>query len=103
MYLILQKEKVQMINMKDKHFQSVLLDENQIKVRGVDRLVPLNNFSYEEWPYLFLNDRDIMDIKSAEIADEAVQLRNCHHICLLSSIDRVLSYESDNLCLVSMS
>jgi hypothetical protein len=68
----------------------------------MDRVVPLPGFDMEAFPFVFVNDRDIMDVRAGDLVDACDQLTSQSHICSLKDSQLMISYKKDALCLVAL-
>lgn len=60
--------------MKDKNHLQILASKEQVLEHRMDRVVPLPGFNMDAFPFVFVNDRDIMDVRAGDLVDACVQL-----------------------------
>ena len=68
----------------------------------MDRVVPLPGFDFDAFPFVLVNDRDIMDVKAGNLVDNCDQLAGLSHLCSLKDSQLMISYKKDALCLVAL-
>jgi len=78
-YVVLSPEKLILINMKDKNYLQILATKQQVEQHMMDRAVPLPGFDFETFPFIFVNSRDVMDVKVGELVESVDILTGMNH------------------------
>ena len=65
--------------------------------QALDRIVPLPGFDFEEFPYILVNNGDVMDLKTGDIIFKLSELKTQFAFWPIDKSDLLLTYKDDVL------